>query len=274
MKPKIIKSSHENAVALARIDKLLEMSVKPGTELGDELELLVKLTEDYEQSCLPIEPPTAIEAIRFRMDQEGGMSDKNWLTARVNSITNEPLKKTCLYLLEDERFFVSPAAAKKHQAWTGGLAEHTRQVMDIALAMASAECLRGIVSTDIIIVGVLWHDYGKIWDYKKNTKQVEADGTNAPEWVYDRHRWTTRHLSRSYAVFYKTALECGCTEDQIEEVGHCILSHHGRTEYGSPVTPMTPEASIIHFSDSVDAFHVGKPHVFRTPRAEWKSAKE
>jgi 3'-5' exoribonuclease len=209
------------------------------------------------------------------------MNDKEYLTSKVESISSHRLKQACLKVIQDDRFFIAPAASKKHQAFTGGLAQHTREVMDIALATASADCLKNFVDKNVIIAGVLWHDYGKIWDYKKNEEQsspmpanhlgLPASNDPKPEWVYDRHRWTIRHLSRSYAEFLIAATAAGCFEIEIEEVAHCILSHHGRHEYGSPVTPLSIEASIIHNSDSIDAVHVGKPHIFRTDRPDWKN---
>ncbi len=204
------------------------------------------------------------------------MNDREWLESQVNAISSNCLREACLKVIQDDRFFVAPAAAKKHQAYTGGLAQHTSEVMEIALATASAPCLKNIVDLNIIIAGVLWHDYGKIWDYKKNEltpaerqKYFDEHKQHAPEWVYDRHRWTIRHLSRSYAEFLAAANEANCSDTETEEVAHCILSHHGRQEYGSPVTPLSIEAAIIHNSDSIDAFHVDKPHIFRTSKTDW-----
>ena len=37
------------------------------------------------------------------------------------------------------------------------------------------------------------------------------------------------------------------------ELLHCILSHHGATEHGSPVAPMTLEALALHMADNLDA---------------------
>lgn len=200
--------------------------------------------------------------------------DRDWLGLRVRGLSNRQLRNACAVVLENESFFVSPAAAKKHQAWDGGLAQHTREVMDIALATANADALKGAVNLDVIVAGTLWHDYGKIWDYKRNPL-LEQDSSlkDQPEWVYDRHRWTIRHLSRSYAEFLKAAENEVVDPDLIEQVSHAILAHHGRNEWGSPVTPLSLEASIIHYADCIDAFHVGKEHPFRTDRTDWKEAR-
>jgi HTH-type transcriptional regulator / antitoxin HigA len=68
-KTKLIKTRKEHREALKRIEKL--MDAKPRTQQGDELELLATLVELYERKHVPIPPPEPLEAIRFRMDQEG-----------------------------------------------------------------------------------------------------------------------------------------------------------------------------------------------------------
>ena len=61
------RSDHESAVK--RIQTL--MSAKPGTDDGDELDVLATLVDAYEAKHLPVESPDPIEAIRFRMEQMG-----------------------------------------------------------------------------------------------------------------------------------------------------------------------------------------------------------
>ena len=68
MKPKVIKTAAEYQAALARVKAIFD--AKPGTAKGDELELLL-LVETYEDKTYPIDLPDPIEALRFRMDQEG-----------------------------------------------------------------------------------------------------------------------------------------------------------------------------------------------------------
>ena len=69
MKPKIIKNEREHKAALARIDQL--MDARPGTPQGDELELLAALVEIYEDEAFPVDEPDPVDAIRFRMEQQG-----------------------------------------------------------------------------------------------------------------------------------------------------------------------------------------------------------
>ena len=69
MKAKLIKNDAEHAAALARIEEIF--NAKPGTPEGDECELLVHLIEAYEAQHHAIDLPDPIEAIKFRMEQQG-----------------------------------------------------------------------------------------------------------------------------------------------------------------------------------------------------------
>lgn len=69
MTPKVIKTEAQYKETLARIEAIFDAA--PGTPEGDELELLTLLVEKYEEEQYPIDLPDPIEAIRFRMDQQG-----------------------------------------------------------------------------------------------------------------------------------------------------------------------------------------------------------
>jgi HTH-type transcriptional regulator / antitoxin HigA len=67
-----IKPLHNEAdyrEALGAIERLWD--ARPGTPSGDELEVLATLVDDYERRHHPILPPDPIEAIKFRLDQQG-----------------------------------------------------------------------------------------------------------------------------------------------------------------------------------------------------------
>ncbi len=66
---KPIKTRRDYQNALKQIEKLWD--AKPNSAKGDRLEVLVTLVEAYEEKHYKIEPPDAIEAIKFRMEQLG-----------------------------------------------------------------------------------------------------------------------------------------------------------------------------------------------------------
>ena len=66
---KIIKTEAEYEATLARIEAL--MDAEPDSPQEEELKLLVLLVEKYEAERYPIDLPDPVEAIKFRMEQEG-----------------------------------------------------------------------------------------------------------------------------------------------------------------------------------------------------------
>ena len=69
MTPKIIRTEKEFRNALAHVESL--MDAEPGTSRESELELWSLLVERYEESHFPIDSPDPVDAIKFRMLQEG-----------------------------------------------------------------------------------------------------------------------------------------------------------------------------------------------------------
>lgn len=69
MKAKILKTESEYRTALAYVESLMDAA--PGSIEEEELELFSVLVEQYEEEHHPIDPPEPIQAILFRMDQQG-----------------------------------------------------------------------------------------------------------------------------------------------------------------------------------------------------------
>jgi HTH-type transcriptional regulator/antitoxin HigA len=66
---KAIKTEADHAAALREIERL--WGAGEGTTEGDRLEVLTTLVEAYEQAHFPIDAPDPIEAIKFRLEQQG-----------------------------------------------------------------------------------------------------------------------------------------------------------------------------------------------------------
>lgn len=69
MTPKIIKTEQEYRKALAHVETL--MDAEPGSSGESELELWSLLVERFEETHFPIDSPDPVDAIKFRMEQEG-----------------------------------------------------------------------------------------------------------------------------------------------------------------------------------------------------------
>jgi len=71
MDPRIIKTKTDYKKTLEEAEKLIALNPDPGTNEAELLDLLSLLIEKYESEKFPIELPDPLEAIQFRMDEQG-----------------------------------------------------------------------------------------------------------------------------------------------------------------------------------------------------------
>jgi HTH-type transcriptional regulator/antitoxin HigA len=96
MNIKPIKTEEDYNITLIQIESL--MDAKPNTPQMDKLEVLTTLVEAYEQQYYIIDAPDPIEAIKFRMEQEG-LKQKDLISivgskSRVSEVLNRKRKLT------------------------------------------------------------------------------------------------------------------------------------------------------------------------------------
>ena len=136
------------------------------------------------------------------------------------------------------------SSPENHHYGDGGLAKHTVEV--VRLCESTVKTLNhNDVDMPALLTAALWHDYGKMWDYEK----VEGVWRGSP------HKRLIHHIPRSAIEWEKYAnSEPGDLKDSfIDKVTHCILSHHGRRDWGSPIAPCSKEAWILHLCDNLSA---------------------
>ena len=96
MKLKPIKTELDYFHALERLELIFD--AVPGTNEGDELEILGILLENYENEHFPIELPDPIEAIKFKMEQlnysQNDLAKVIGLKSRASEILNKKRKLT------------------------------------------------------------------------------------------------------------------------------------------------------------------------------------
>lgn len=181
------------------------------------------------------------------------------LEYRIYSLSNIPTHKACLGLL-NEAFLLAPAAQSKHHAYTGGLVVHTAEVLQGCMSQLQAY---PNASAEVLICAAVFHDCQKVLAYELNrvldsdTGQlvVVCDSEHPGGWRYTDYAFKIGHLSGSFSRWNDIAWTWGVDKRTIAEVGHCILSHHGRKEWGSPVEPQTLEALILSQADALSAHY-------------------
>jgi len=172
--------------------------------------------------------------------ERSNLSPIEYLTDMNALIDDRDIRFLNLKVLDDARFQSAPCSAKHHHIYEGGLASHTAEVLSFAL-----DAGKGRTNRTILVTAAIWHDYMKIEDYEM------VDG-KPKETLY---RTRNRHVTGSYAEFLMAAKQLEIPKPFQLDVGHCILAHHGRNEWGSPVEPQTPEAWILHAADMWSAHY-------------------
>jgi len=166
------------------------------------------------------------------------------LDAVIAGIADPALQGLICEIFQGEtlaRFKRAPAAKKMHHAYIGGLIEHTLSIAAMAEKTAAHYPL---LDRDMLIAGALLHDLAKI---------EEFDFARPPFSYTDRGR-LVGHLVLGVELVRKAAEKVAAiTNDQVDQLMHIILSHHGQFAFGSPVLPMTPEAILLHHLDDMDA---------------------
>jgi 3'-5' exoribonuclease len=160
-----------------------------------------------------------------------------------------------LFLKEwGERFRRTAAARNYHHARRGGLVEHTAQMMRVVREIAP---LYPQLNLDLLLAGILFHDCGKLWE--------NALPENGFVMNYDERGELMGHISIGLelvnSLWRKIAAENADawktlsppSEDVRLHLLHLIGAHHGEPQFGSPVSPKTPEAMALHYIDNLDA---------------------
>ena len=200
-------------------------------------------------------PLRVLPSERFRAEEFLPSIDESveLLWARLDkaraSVRSETLRAVLDLVFRDDDFRVrferTPGSTAGHHAKLGGLLQHTMEVANIAVT--AAKSVRK-ASLDLVVAGALLHDVGKVEAY-----EIGSGGfTYSPCGLLLGHVVLGALMleRRVAAVTRETPV---CSDGQLLELQHMILSHHGKLEFGSPVPPMTPEAEIVHWADEASA---------------------
>lgn len=144
-----------------------------------------------------------------------------------------------------QNIYTCPASRKFHHNCKLGYAIHVAEMLDLALTFKkNGQTIFGKnLDWDIVLTTIFLHDIGKLSAYQ------EIDG----EYQYTDTAKYIDHLSDSYVTFCILASKFDLPKDIRTKVEHCILAHHGRKEWGSPVEPQTPEAWYVHLLDMISS---------------------
>lgn len=133
----------------------------------------------------------------------------------------------------------APAAKTIHHAVLGGLLEHTLSVVGLCRLLADHY---PAVNRDLLVTAAILHDLGKI---KELTWDRVFDYTDPGRLLGHITLGALMVEERVRTIpDFPPALATGLL--------HCILSHHGELEWGSPKRPKTLEAIVLHYAENLD----------------------
>ena len=167
------------------------------------------------------------------------------LQTYVDSIRNPHLAALLKkYFKEDDAFihtFMQASAAKSvHHGFMGGLLEHTLSVTRLCNYMA--QCYP-FLNRDLLLTSAILHDIGKVRELSP-----------LPVNDYTEDGQLLGHIMIGAEMIHDTIREIPGFPKELElELKHCILSHHGELEYGSPKKPALQEAVALNLADNLDA---------------------
>jgi 3'-5' exoribonuclease len=133
----------------------------------------------------------------------------------------------------------APAAKAIHHAVLGGLLEHTVSVVGLCRLLAD---YYPPVNRDLLVAGAILHDLGKIrelcWDRVFEYTDVGR---------------LLGHITLGVLLVEERIRAIpDFPADLANSLLHCILSHHGELEWGSPKRPKTLEAIVLHYAENLD----------------------
>jgi 3'-5' exoribonuclease len=146
--------------------------------------------------------------------------------------------------------WTASGSSHSHHYGQGGLAVHTLEVVNLCLLNNHYFApYHQDVDPKLLFLAALFHDVGKLWDYEPKT------AGDYSEWKNTDHKNKIHHIVKSMSVWEDAVLTEVNTinAEESHEIIHAILAHHGQKEWGSPVTPQTAMAWILHLSDMTSA---------------------
>ncbi len=167
----------------------------------------------------------------------------------VRGISSFPLRALGETILLDQAavagFRTTPAGVSAHHAYPGGLLEHVVCMMELADRVCP---LYPGVDRDLVLIGCLIHDIGKIRELSSSKGLSYTDEGQLIGHLALGQEMLAGFISQAEKLMGQTF-----PADLRLRVLHMLLSHHGSLEFGSPRVPMTPEAIALHQIDLLDS---------------------
>ncbi|TFB22101.1 3'-5' exoribonuclease YhaM [Filobacillus milosensis] len=166
---------------------------------------------------------------------------QEYMTKIIFEMRNPNIQRIVRYFLKkyEHELFTYPAATKNHHEYAAGLAHHVVSMLKLGKQLVE---LYPDVDADLLYAGIILHDIGKV---------KELSSPMSPSYTLEGK--LLGHITIMVDEVKEAANELGIEGEEVLLLQHLILSHHGKSEWGSPKPPQIREAEVLHLIDLVDA---------------------
>ncbi len=178
----------------------------------------------------------------YQKQEEGDLINMQELIKLAENIKNEELKKQVIDLISDFEIRLdyqkadinkAPAGIRGfHHCQKGGLIQHIKAVTEMCLQIGNTveKTYDLPINKDYLIAGALVHDLGKLYEYENSDMG-----------------WRRSKIKLDHVFLMSAELYC---RKFPEDLIHIVVSHLGEK---SSTPPMTIEALILHYVDTLDS---------------------
>ena len=195
-------------------------------------------------------PADSVDTTEFaRIQSVDVPKAQNRLRELLRTVSDPSLRNLADCFLIDDAFIAlfskTPAGVKLHHAYSGGLLEHSLQMMETAVRVAD---LYPVLNRDLLLMGAFLHDIGKTKELAFGNEMYYTDQGQ----LLGHPFLGVEILNEKIAEAEKLSGEPFSAETAML-LKHMLISHHGTYENQCTKLPMSLEAVTLHFIDSIDS---------------------
>lgn len=267
------KSTSIEARIFGASDEVIEL-VKEGKVFNAAVDVKPYDKSNVGYSCIIYNIDEANIAPEYFADWAPGLDEaRNIINNVITTYYDTTYGKLAYRIISKhwDKFSTWTAASSMHHAQLGGLLKHTSEVVVLSEKLAdyfNELYNETFINKPLLLCTAVIHDIGKIFELDVDTLSGKTE--------YTTHSLLATHIMDGMHEIDIRAFELGIgksdlydddgniigkrhpeeVEDEIEEINlmrHCLATHHGRLEYGSPMLASIPEAVLLSYADNMSA---------------------
>ncbi|MCB9090968.1 MAG: HD domain-containing protein [Halobacteriovoraceae bacterium] len=195
-------------------------------------------------SSLDVVPESQVNVDDFMAKSERSAEEMyKELVGLVDKLDDFYIRELLTKVLADSeiarRLKIWQAGKTIHHAYQSGLLEHILSCTNLAFLLSD----HYKANKNFVVAGAILHDLCKIYEL---TSGVNVDYTEEGKLI--------GHLVKSIEIVDRFSYKIKNFPYNTKlHLKHVLLSHHGKLEFGSPKTPLTKEAFLLHLIDLMDS---------------------